>query len=284
MKTFVIAGLVVLAALIGGFFWLNNYIYEEKQAPTATDYREAEYIVEGKRVKLMGGMAEEEAAPGSAAKVVTRIFGNEAKGDLNGDGIPDIAFILTQEGGGSGTFFYVAAAVQNADNSYQGTNAIFLGDRVSPQSTEIRDGELIVNYGTREAGDAMTDDVTVGVSRYLKLENMTLVEEESGITWLLEDSGAVAESGAPLTNVGVNVNGSQRNVGVYEGSCFVVEDSEWPLLEGEVSGVICYFAGGGTELGMFEENGALVLKEGVVEEGSGDTEGMRGDFETKFSF
>jgi hypothetical protein len=61
------------------------------------------YTIDGERVLLANGVAEREAAPGSATTVVTRYFGNEVEGDLDGDGILDIAFLLTQDGGGSGT-------------------------------------------------------------------------------------------------------------------------------------------------------------------------------------
>ena len=51
------------------------------------------------------------AAPGSASRIVTRYFGSEVRGDLNGDGREDVAFLLTQQSGGSGTFFYAVAAL-----------------------------------------------------------------------------------------------------------------------------------------------------------------------------
>ena len=79
---------------------------------------------------------------GSASKIVTRTFGNEATDDLNGDGKPDAALLLTQESGASGTFFYVVAALQT-ENGPVGTNAIFLGDRIAPQYFKVVDGELM---------------------------------------------------------------------------------------------------------------------------------------------
>ena len=97
--------------------------------------------------------SEVAAAPGSASKITTQYFGNSAEGDLNGDGIPDTAFILTQNSGGSGTFYYVVAALK-VSGVYRGTKpAILLGDRIAPQSTEIKDGEVVVNYSTRNAND-----------------------------------------------------------------------------------------------------------------------------------
>ena len=47
------------------------------------------------------------AAAGSASKTATSYFENDAIGDLNGDGRMDMAFILTQVGGGS-VFFIIS--------------------------------------------------------------------------------------------------------------------------------------------------------------------------------
>ena len=79
-------------------------------------------------------------------RIVTRYFGNEVTGDLNGDGRDDVAFLLTQETGGSGTFFYVVAAL-DLPGGLVGTEGLFLGDRIAPQTTELRpDGVVVVNY------------------------------------------------------------------------------------------------------------------------------------------
>ena len=139
----------------------------------------ATYIIDGQPVTLVNGVAEQEAAPGSASKKVTKYFGNAVELDLNGDGLMDTGLILTQEGGGSGTFFYVAAALQQAGGSYQGTNAIFLGDRIAPQSTNVdpnNPAQFIVNYADRKASEPMSAQPSIGVSRTFKVANGSLVE------------------------------------------------------------------------------------------------------------
>jgi putative hemolysin len=146
--------------------------------PPATSYQDATYLINGTSTTLVHGVAEVSAAPGSAAMVTTKYFGNEATGDLNGDGTPDVAFILTQDTGGSGTFYYVAAALATT-TGYRGTNAVYLGDRIAPQTTEIKDGEIIVNYATRAAGEPMSAAPSVGVSKYLRIANGALVDESA---------------------------------------------------------------------------------------------------------
>ncbi|MDA0302560.1 MAG: hypothetical protein O2822_08540, partial [Chloroflexi bacterium] len=111
------------------------------------------------------------AAPGST----TRVFGNQATGDLDGDGQADVAFVLTQSPGGSGTFFYAAAALRTATGS-RGTNAVLLGDRIAPQTTRIVDGLIEVNYAERKAGEPMTAQPSVGVTKRLRVVDGKLVE------------------------------------------------------------------------------------------------------------
>lgn len=145
-------------------------------APSAgQSYRDAAYQVEGQVVELKGGAAETDAAPGSASKVVTRIFGNEAAGDLNRDGVEDVAFVLTQSRGGSGTFYYAVAAVRTSAG-WTGTNAVLLGDRIAPQSTHYDAGRVTFAYAERRPSEPMTTQPSVGVSKTFLIEDGRLVE------------------------------------------------------------------------------------------------------------
>jgi len=176
MKYIALAALAVLIVVGGLFLWkgVTKAPGSENEAASA-GYENATYTVEGKSVTLADGSAVSELAPGSASKLVTHYFGNEAGGDLNGDGVPDAAFLLTQTGGGSGTFYYVAAALKTA-NGYEGTNAIFLGDRIAPQTTAVKDGEITVNYADRNPDEPMTTAPSVGVSRHFRVEGGALIE------------------------------------------------------------------------------------------------------------
>ncbi len=109
-------------------------------------------------------------------QIGTRYFGYESKGDLNGDRAEDVAFLLTEDNGGSGTFYYVVVALRT-DTGYIGTNAIILGDRIAPQSTQIQNDEVIVNYADRLPTDPMTAQPSVGISRYFKITDGKLIED-----------------------------------------------------------------------------------------------------------
>ena len=141
---------------------------------SAPDPKNATYLIEGSSVQLVDGKAESDAAPGSASKTITTYFGNDASGDLNGDGKDDIAFILTQSRGGSGTYFY-GAALMSSGEGFVGSNAVYLGDRIAPQATTIQNGKVTFNYADRTGGEPMTAQPSVGMSKTFVLEEGALV-------------------------------------------------------------------------------------------------------------
>ena len=166
--------IIAVVILIAGFLVINSYVYNEKQGVATASYKDAEYVIQGERIKLQNGVAESETAPGSASKTVTKYFGNEVMSDLNNDGREDVTFLLTQETGGSGTFYYVVAAL-NTERGYVGTEAVFLGDRIAPQTTEKGSGKIvIVNYADRAQGEDFSISPSVGKSIALLLDPETL--------------------------------------------------------------------------------------------------------------
>ncbi|KND51433.1 MAG: hypothetical protein ABA06_03960 [Parcubacteria bacterium C7867-001] len=174
MKKILVGILLLAVILVAAFYAFNSYIYNEKQAPVAKEYTDAAYRIDGVSVQLTDGFAEVEAAPGSASKITTRYFGNEYRTDVNEDGREDVVFLLTQETGGSGVFFYVVAAL-NTERGYIGSDGYLLGDRIAPQpigmSPNPRHKNVIVaNYADRAAGEPMTTQPSIGKSVYLKLD------------------------------------------------------------------------------------------------------------------
>lgn len=173
-KNSIVSVCIIIAAILVGMFLLR---IKTTVVETSGDYKNATYTIDGRNVTLVNGHAEEEVAPGSALKIVTQYFGNEARGDLNGDGKEDVAFLVTQQSGGSGTFYYVVVATRSGD-SYVGTNAIFLGDRIAPQTTEIKGTDLVVNYAERKADEPMSTRPSIGVSRYLSVIGTELIAQD----------------------------------------------------------------------------------------------------------
>jgi heat shock protein HslJ len=146
---------------------------EREASAEAAEHKNIEYTIAGRTIRLIDGVNEAPAAPGSAAKIVTRYFGNEARGDLNADGREDVAFLLTQETGGSGTFFYAVAAVAS-ERGLRGSEAVLLGDRIAPQTTQIANGAIVVSYAGRGPGDSLASMPSVAKSISLKLDARTM--------------------------------------------------------------------------------------------------------------
>lgn len=141
------------------------------------DYLNATYSIEGKRVTLTDGKFEQAVVPDGATKTAIAVWGSLVSGDLNGDGTDDAVFILTEDTGGTGTFYYVVAALSDIkNNKTTGTNAILLGDRVAPQNINLENGMIVVNYADRKKNEPMTTQPSVGVSRYFTVMNGILRE------------------------------------------------------------------------------------------------------------
>ena len=178
----ILCGIIGIVAILGIVAWRADIAQAPQNGQTpvqaADGYKNATYVFDGAPITLADGKAESEIAPGSASKLVTQYFGNEAMGDLNNDGVPDIAFLVTQQGGGSGTSYYVVVALKTK-NGYQGTNAILLGDRIAPQTTEIKNGVITVNYAERKPGQPMAAQPSVGVSRHFTVQNNILAETKT---------------------------------------------------------------------------------------------------------
>ncbi len=170
--------LIVLALVIvalGFWFFQINKPNTPVASNVSFDPLNTTYTIDGASVTLVNGKAEEEVLGESPTKITTEIFGEPTLGDLNADGRKDAAIILVDEPGGSGTFYYVAVAL-NLPSGTKGTNAFLLGDRITPQTLEIRNGEVIANYADRKPGEPMAAQPSIGVSKYLKINGTSLEE------------------------------------------------------------------------------------------------------------
>lgn len=106
------------------------------------------YVEEGE-VLLDGGMFED-----TARRVMVFFQPEYAVGDLDGDGSPDAAVVLSTETCGSGTFVDLAV-VLNREGRPENVATDFLGDRVPVERIRIVDGEIQVELTMHGPGDAM---------------------------------------------------------------------------------------------------------------------------------
>jgi hypothetical protein len=124
-------------------------------------------------ITLTNGEYVEPAAPGSATRLTVRLGDTIATGDLNGDGVEDAAVILVADPGGSGTFSYVAAVV-NQDGDLQGVASALLGDRIEIKSMTIRGGTIEVTILDRAPGEPMASPPTIEVTLSYQLHGARL--------------------------------------------------------------------------------------------------------------
>ncbi|MEN9912638.1 MAG: hypothetical protein RLY66_46 [Candidatus Parcubacteria bacterium] len=152
---------------------------------TFSDPLNGTYVIDEQKITFINGLSEQEIAPGSATKIVTRVFGQPTYGDISGDGQEDAVFFVTQEMGGTGVFFYVAAAVKQG-SGYKGIGGIFLGDRIAPQNINISKGIAVANFAVRAEGEAMTTRPSMGRSRFFIVRDGEFVEGEQ--EWVVPEA------------------------------------------------------------------------------------------------
>jgi hypothetical protein len=133
-------------------------------------YLDTTYFIDGVSTKVAAATSTDPAAH-------VRYFGDEVEGDINGDSFPDVAFLITDQPGGSGTFYYVVAALLSPDGHYHGTDAYLLGDRIAPQTLSITDGKILVTYADRKPSDPMIAQPSVGVSKTLIVKGNSLIAQ-----------------------------------------------------------------------------------------------------------
>jgi hypothetical protein len=81
----------------------------------------------------------------------------------------------------------------------------------------------------------------------------------------------------PSTHVALITGGNLYDLGRYAGSCTEIKKEN--LLPDEVAAVLCWWAGGGDEIGVFKEGERYIVKQGIQDEGTAEGGGTRGQFQ-----
>ncbi len=100
--------------------------------------------------------------------------------------------------------------------------------------------------------------------------------EGAPYAWQITSASSTDDS-MPRSKVSIVFGKEVRDLGIFDGSC---SEMDTDLLPNEESKVVCWFAGGGNEIGVFNENGVKVVKVGDLDEGSAEEAGFRGNFKT----
>lgn len=101
---------------------------------------------------------------GGASRPVVSLI-TLANGDLDQDGIPDAVVVLAENSGGSGTFIYLAA-VLNENGDPVNTSTILLRDRVQVQSLRVADDQIVVTVLTHAPEDPLCCPTQQGTMKY----------------------------------------------------------------------------------------------------------------------
>ncbi len=115
--------------------------------------------------------------------------------------------------------------------------------------------------------------VAVGTIVFVRDTSVPATVGEGAYQWRFVEWGSGER---PQTQVTLVAGGKSHTIGTYDGSCAVMDDDDY--LQYEVSKVVCWFAGGGHEIGVFEEPGQVVVRVGEVDEGASGIAGLRGNF------
>lgn len=165
----VVAGLAI-------FYFMRDKSTSEKVTPTENESRNfrpdpsnATFIIDDEKITLSKGQE-------ITSTEETSLLDKFAYGDINGDGKVDTALFLVQSGGGSGTFIYLGAYISGPVN-YKGSNTVFIGDRISPQSISVSKGVITVKYLERKENEPLAAEPTVSVTKQFVYTNGELVEK-----------------------------------------------------------------------------------------------------------
>jgi hypothetical protein len=131
-----------------------------------------DYVIEmtpSGKAQLKDGLYEE-AIPGSSGRNVVRLGPERADGDLDGDHVDDAAVTLLASAGGSGSFTYVAA-VLNQNGAAKPIASVLIGDRITVKSLRIVEGKLEVTWLDRQPGEPMSTVPHAEVSKVFVVQD-----------------------------------------------------------------------------------------------------------------
>ncbi|MDP3763530.1 MAG: hypothetical protein Q8Q92_02675 [bacterium] len=180
-KIFII--IIILAVIVVLYTMRDNFSADRDENPAANgdgafrpDSSNATFIIDDELVTLSAGRDERVITPESTLTEETILLDKFAYGDINKDGKNDTLLLLARYGGGSGTFIYLAAFVSGPIN-YKGSKAIFIGDRIAPQSISLNGDIVTLEYLDRGPDDAFVVEPTILTTKQFIYKNGEFAEK-----------------------------------------------------------------------------------------------------------
>jgi heat shock protein HslJ len=139
-------------------------------------------------VQLSDGYYEGEPfVEGAASRPTVTLIEPYAFGDLDGDGTEDASLLLVESSGGSGSFVYLAAML-NQDGQPVNAATHFLSDRARPQAMTIAGGIITIDMVAHGPEDPMCCPSLRVIETYqLQGEALSLLSREEKATTDLSD-------------------------------------------------------------------------------------------------
>ena len=128
------------------------------------------------KFQLTDGEYRKKYEPDSASERVLKLS-HSAAGNLDDTGGEDAVVILIDNPGGSGTFYYLFASI-NQNGKPLNVTTIPLGDRIRVEGLAIKEKEIVVDMLTRGDDEAMASEPTLEITRKYRLEanRLALIE------------------------------------------------------------------------------------------------------------
>lgn len=170
--------IIVIAGLAFFFLWDSSDTQpaqNEEQTSFQPDPANASFTFDDGPVTLSNGSGEKSSYENSGFFETVELLKEKAVGDLNADGKSDTVVLLARSGGGSGVFIYIAAFV-SGPVSYRGTDALFIGDRVSPESVSIANSIATLKYLDRKTNEPFAAEPAVPTTKQFVYKNGEFVE------------------------------------------------------------------------------------------------------------
>lgn len=161
----------------------NQNETSETNVQAAIDPANGGYYIDGILYTLINGALEQPIEESSAVNKFT-LLEFKATGDLNKDGSDDVAVVVVNDSGGSGTFYYLAIFTSGSNPIIE--NTYNLGDRIKVQDLKFVDNKFQVTYLDRDPEADMASEPTIEITAIAEM-----YQENTGFVYSCTDSAGI---------------------------------------------------------------------------------------------
>lgn len=156
---------------------------EQSSAQAPADPANAGYYIDGIVYTLVNGELEQ-AIEDSTTVNKFKLLDFKAEGDINKDGTDDVAVVITNDAGGSGTFYYLAIFTSGSSPVIENTS--YLGDRIVVKDITFTNNQFQVKYLDRDSEADMASDPTIEITGIAEMD-----AENTGFIFSCTDTAGI---------------------------------------------------------------------------------------------